>query len=141
MYILRTSIHGSEIIENYNPLVDLWHAAERTQSIHGYLPINVTIGLDERPLITYNTPGGIFLFFWFFKYVRYTLVNIFVFLEHFKMGIVAHVRTVTHIKGSKTQTKLKVICPNCPISYTVRSVLPINKLKVNSYSNYKTCNI
>ncbi|XP_047354225.1 uncharacterized protein LOC124950864 isoform X1 [Vespa velutina] len=104
--ILRTSIHGSEIIENYNPLVDLWHAAERTQSIHGYLPINITIGLDERPFITYNTPG-----------------------EHFKMGVVAHVRTVTHIRGPKTQTKLKVICPNCPTSYTVRRVLPINKLK------------
>ncbi|XP_043675802.1 vitellogenin-like isoform X2 [Vespula pensylvanica] len=104
--ILRTSIHGSEIIENYNPLVDLWHAAERAQSIHGYLPINITIGLDERPFITYNTPG-----------------------EHFKMGVVAHVRTVTHIRGTKTQTKLKAICPNCPISYTVRRELPINKLK------------
>lgn len=57
------------------------------------------------------------------------------------MGVVAHVRTVTHIRGTKTQTKLKAICPNCPISYTVRRELPINKLKVNSYSNYNISNI
>ncbi|XP_014616793.1 PREDICTED: uncharacterized protein LOC106793973 [Polistes canadensis] len=104
--ILRTSIHGSETISNYNPLVDLWHAAERAQSIHGYLPINVTIGLNERPFITYYTPG-----------------------EDFKMGITAHVRTVTNIRGFNAQNKLKPICPNCPISYTVRKALPINKLK------------
>ena len=36
--ILRTSIHKSEIIENYNPLIDTWHSAERAHSIHGYLP-------------------------------------------------------------------------------------------------------
>ncbi|KAK2579022.1 hypothetical protein KPH14_002816 [Odynerus spinipes] len=105
--ILRTSIHGSEIVENYNPLIDLWHAAERAQSIHGYLPINITIGLDERPFIAYNTPG-----------------------EHFKMGITAHVRTVTNIRGAKAQTKLKEICSKCPISYTVRKPLPTSELEV-----------
>ncbi|KAI4483442.1 hypothetical protein M0802_013384 [Mischocyttarus mexicanus] len=105
--ILRTSIHGSETISNYNPLVDLWHSAERAQSIHGYLPINVTIGLNERLFVTYYTPG-----------------------EDFKMGITAHVRTVTNIRGSNAQNKLKPICPNCPMSYTVRKTLPTNKLKL-----------
>lgn len=54
-----TSVHGIETIENYNPLVDLWHSAERVQSLHGYLPINVTLGLDERPFISYDTLEGI----------------------------------------------------------------------------------
>lgn len=47
------------MIENYNPLADLWHSAERVQSLHGYLPINITLGLDERPFISYDTLGGI----------------------------------------------------------------------------------
>lgn len=54
-----TSVHGIETIENYNPLIDLWHSAERVQSLHGYLPINITIGLEERPFISYNALGGI----------------------------------------------------------------------------------
>lgn len=59
--IFRTSIHKSEIIENYNPFIDTWHSAERIHSIHGYLPINITLGFENRPFISYNTPGGIAL--------------------------------------------------------------------------------
>lgn len=59
--IFRTSIHKSEIIENYNPFIDTWHSAERAHSIHGYLPINITLGFENRPFISYNTPGGIAL--------------------------------------------------------------------------------
>lgn len=59
IYFFSTSVHGIEIIENYNPLVDLWHSAERVQSLHGYLPINITLGLQERPFISYDTLEGI----------------------------------------------------------------------------------
>lgn len=58
-YSFSTCVHGIEIIENYNPLADLWHGAERVQSLHGYLPINITIGLEEHPFISYDTLGGI----------------------------------------------------------------------------------
>lgn len=40
-------------------MADLWHGAERVQSLHGYLPINITIGLEEHPFISYDTLGGI----------------------------------------------------------------------------------
>lgn len=52
------------MIENYNPLVDLWHSAERLQSLHGYLPINVTIGFAERIFISYDNLGGIIQFYY-----------------------------------------------------------------------------
>lgn len=60
MYLIlcSTSVHGIDTIENYNPLIDLWHSAQRVQSLHGYLPINITLGLDERPFISYDTLGG-----------------------------------------------------------------------------------
>lgn len=62
MYYARifcsTVIHGREVVETYNPLVDVWHAAERAQSIHGYMPINVTIGLEDKLFLLYNTPAG-----------------------------------------------------------------------------------
>lgn len=58
-YYFSTSVHGIETIENYNPLVDLWHSAQRVQSLHGYLPVNITIGFEERPFISYNSLGGI----------------------------------------------------------------------------------
>ncbi|XP_076475209.1 vitellogenin-4 isoform X2 [Bombus vancouverensis nearcticus] len=94
--ILRTSIHKSEIIENYNPLIDTWHSAERAHSIHGYLPVNITLGFKDRPFISYNTPG-----------------------EHLKMGITAHVRTSTNIKGLNIKSKLRQICPTCPQLYII----------------------
>lgn len=94
--ILRTSIHKSEIIENYNPFIDTWHSAERIHSIHGYLPINITLGFENRPFISYNTPG-----------------------EHLKMGITAHARTTTNIKGLNIETKLHHICPTCPQLFKV----------------------
>ncbi|XP_011266190.1 uncharacterized protein LOC105257329 [Camponotus floridanus] len=96
--ILRSSIYGIETIENYNPLVDLWHSAERVQSLHGYLPINITMGLEERPFISYNNLG-----------------------EHLKTGITAHVKTFTSIKGANVKSKLERACHSCPISYTVKS--------------------
>ncbi|KOC70286.1 Vitellogenin-6, partial [Habropoda laboriosa] len=94
--ILRTSIHKSEIIESYNPLIDTWHSAERAHSIHGYLPVNITLGFEDRPFISYNTPG-----------------------EHLKMGITVHVRTSTNIKGLNIKSKLHQICPICPQLYIV----------------------
>lgn len=60
LYLFRSAfVHIVEIIENYNPLIDLWHSAERVESYHGYLPINVTVGFEERPFISYNTLEGI----------------------------------------------------------------------------------
>ncbi|XP_076235711.1 uncharacterized protein LOC143180071 [Calliopsis andreniformis] len=88
--ILRTSIHRSEIIENYNPLIDVWHTAEKAHSIHGYLPINITLGFEDRLFISYNTPG-----------------------ENLKMGITAHVRTTTNIVGANIKSKLNYFCPTC----------------------------
>ncbi|XP_029165191.1 uncharacterized protein LOC114936229 [Nylanderia fulva] len=96
--ILRTSVHSIEAIENYNPLADLWHSAERLQSLHGYFPFNITIGLEERPYISYNTLG-----------------------EHIKTGITAHVKTVTSIRGANVKSKLERTCRLCPVSYTVKS--------------------
>ncbi|XP_011162482.2 uncharacterized protein LOC105197692 [Solenopsis invicta] len=94
--ILRTSVHGIETIENYNPLVDLWHSAERVQSLHGYLPINVTLGLDERPFISYDTLE-----------------------EHLKTGFTAHAKTLTSIRGANVRSKLDRICGSCSVSHTV----------------------
>ncbi|XP_076176627.1 uncharacterized protein LOC143151413 isoform X2 [Ptiloglossa arizonensis] len=95
--ILRTSIHGSQTIENYNPLINVWHTAERAHSMHGYLPINITIGLEDRPFISYNTPG-----------------------EHLKMGLTFHARTSTNIKGANFEKlKLDKVCPNCTQLYVV----------------------
>ncbi|KAG5348235.1 PAXB1 protein, partial [Acromyrmex charruanus] len=94
--ILRTSVHGIETIENYNPLVDLWHSAERVQSLHGYLPINVTLGLDERPFISYDTLE-----------------------EHLKTGITVHARTLTNIRGANVRSKLNRVCRSCSVSHTV----------------------
>ncbi|XP_017876855.1 uncharacterized protein LOC108623080 isoform X1 [Ceratina calcarata] len=94
--ILRTSIHKTEVIESYNPLIDTWHTAERAYSIHGYLPINITLGFEQRPFISYNTPK-----------------------EHLKMGITAHARTSTNIKGLAIKSKLNQICPTCPNLYIV----------------------
>ncbi|CAK9803774.1 vit-6 [Anthophora quadrimaculata] len=94
--ILRTSIHKSEIIESYNPLIDTWHSAERAHSIHGYLPVNITFGFEDRPFISYNTPG-----------------------EHLKMGITVHARTSTNIKGLNIKSKLNKICPSCSQLYIV----------------------
>lgn len=65
-YSFSISVHGIETIENYNPLVDLWHSAERVQSLHGYFPLNITIGFEEQPFISYDTLGGIKPFFLFF---------------------------------------------------------------------------
>ncbi|XP_034189310.1 uncharacterized protein LOC117608379 isoform X1 [Osmia lignaria lignaria] len=94
--ILRTSIHKTELIENYNPLIDTWHSAERAHSIHGYLPVNITIGFEDRPFISYDTPG-----------------------EHLKMGITTHARTSTNIKGSNVKLKLHRVCSTCPELYIV----------------------
>ncbi|XP_076650819.1 vitellogenin-5 isoform X2 [Halictus rubicundus] len=95
--ILRTSIHRSEIIENYNPLIDVWHSAERAHSIHAYVPVNITLGFEDRPFISYNTPG-----------------------EHLKMGLTVHVRTATSIRGANVNSKLLKICPNCSQLYIVK---------------------
>ncbi|XP_076394577.1 vitellogenin isoform X2 [Megachile rotundata] len=103
--ILRTSIHKSEIIENYNPLIDIWHSAERAHSVHGYLPVNITIGFEDRPFISYDTPG-----------------------EHLKMGITTHARTSTNIKGVNVKSKLNQVCSTCPELYIVTK-LPAHKLK------------
>ncbi|XP_018353413.1 PREDICTED: uncharacterized protein LOC108755104 [Trachymyrmex septentrionalis] len=94
--ILRTSVHGIETIENYNPLVDLWHSAERVQSLHGYLPINITLGLDERPFISYDTLE-----------------------ERLKTGITVHAKTLTSIRGANVRTKLNRVCRSCSVSHTV----------------------
>ncbi|XP_033211866.1 uncharacterized protein LOC117169551 isoform X2 [Belonocnema kinseyi] len=94
--IFRTSIHGTQVIENYNPLTDLWYGAQRAQSVHGYLPINVTFGLQEKLFVSYNTPA-----------------------EGLKLGVTAHVRTITTIRGSRVNEKLKTICPKCITQYTV----------------------
>ncbi|XP_012215404.1 uncharacterized protein [Linepithema humile] len=106
--ILRTSVHGIEIIENYNPLLDLWHGAERVQSLHGYLPINITIGLDEHPFISYNTLGG-----------------------HLKTGITAHAKTLTSVRGVNVKSKLERACRLCPASYTVTKSPSSNPKTVN----------
>nr|XP_033331967.1 vitellogenin-4 [Megalopta genalis] len=95
--ILRTSIHRSETIENYNPLIDVWHGAERAHSIHAYVPVNITLGFEDRPFISYNTPG-----------------------EHLKMGLTVHVRTATNIRGKNVKAKLLKICPNCSLLYIVK---------------------
>ncbi|XP_011495960.1 PREDICTED: uncharacterized protein LOC105360685 [Ceratosolen solmsi marchali] len=106
--ILRTTIHGTESIENYNPLSDLWHAAVRAQSIHGYLPINVTFGFQDKLFFSYNTPE-----------------------EKLRAGLTAHVRTVTNIRGPDIKTKLNFICPNCVDLYTVKR-LPYKEIKLNN---------
>ena len=87
---------------------DLWHAAERAQSLHGYLPINVTFGFQEKLFFSYNTPE-----------------------EKLRAGLTAHVRTVTNIRGSKVQDKLKSVCPNCVNLYTVKR-LPHKETKVRN---------
>ncbi|XP_058799949.1 uncharacterized protein LOC131669231 isoform X2 [Phymastichus coffea] len=96
-FILRTSIHGTEMVENYNPLSDFWHAAVRSQSVHGYLPVNVTFGFHDTLFLSYNTPE-----------------------EKFKAGLIAHVRTITTIVGFKVKNRLKYICPNCSVVHTVK---------------------
>nr|QGV11548.1 Vg1 [Tetrastichus brontispae] len=96
-FILRTSIQGTEMIENYNPLNDFWHAAIRSQSVHGYLPVNVTFGFHETLFFSYNTPE-----------------------EKLKVGLIAHVRTSTNIRGFKIKSRLKSICPNCTDLYNAR---------------------
>ncbi|KAL7291123.1 hypothetical protein TKK_0015250 [Trichogramma kaykai] len=102
-FILRTSIHGTESIENYNPLADIWHAGIRSQSIHGYLPVNVTFGLQDKLFVSYMTP------------------------EHkLKAGLTAHVKTVTSVRGYKVRDKLRAVCrPGesrhpCPELHTVK---------------------
>ncbi|XP_051171445.1 uncharacterized protein LOC127288178 isoform X1 [Leptopilina boulardi] len=95
--ILRTTIHGTQVIENYNPLIDLWYVAERAQSVHGYLPINVTFGLQDKLFVSYNTLE-----------------------DGMKTGVTAHVRTVTSIRGAKVNKKLKNICPDCIRDFTVK---------------------
>ncbi|XP_031777418.1 uncharacterized protein LOC100114520 isoform X2 [Nasonia vitripennis] len=95
--ILRTSIHGTQVLENYNPFNDLWHAAERAQSIHGYLPVNITFGFQEKLFFSYNTPE-----------------------DKLRAGLIAHVRTVTNIRGYKVQSKLDTLCSNCVDLYTVK---------------------
>ncbi|KAK0168827.1 hypothetical protein PV327_002594 [Microctonus hyperodae] len=94
--ILRTAIHGTEVVETYNPLYDIWHSAERAQSIHGYFPTNVTVGLQDRLFLSYNTPA-----------------------EHLRTGVTAHTRTTTTISGVKAREKLNSICHQCPTMYTV----------------------
>ncbi|XP_032680145.1 uncharacterized protein LOC116848315 [Odontomachus brunneus] len=111
--ILRTSVHGIETIENYNPLVDLWHSAQRVQSLHGYLPVNITIGFEERPFISYNNLGG-----------------------NLKTGITAHARTLTSIRGANVKSKLKRICHSCPISYTVTKS-PSSDMQIMNIMNVK----
>ncbi|XP_043280856.1 uncharacterized protein [Venturia canescens] len=95
--IIRSVVHGRETIETYNPFIDVWHEAERTQSIHGYLPINVTIGIDNALFLLYNTPA-----------------------EYMRTGVTANVRTATSIRGREAQNKLRNICPECTTLYTVR---------------------
>lgn len=58
LFCCSTVIHGTEVVETYNPLIDVWHSAERSQSIHGYLPTNVTVGIQEKLFLSYNTPTG-----------------------------------------------------------------------------------
>ncbi|KAG8040663.1 hypothetical protein G9C98_002659 [Cotesia typhae] len=95
--ILRTVIHGTEVVETYNPLIDVWHSAERSQSIHGYLPTNVTVGIQEKLFLSYNTPT-----------------------EYLQTGLTAHARTITTVRGIKALQKLKAICQHCPSLYTVK---------------------
>nr|XP_031847046.1 uncharacterized protein LOC116433275 isoform X1 [Nomia melanderi] len=95
--ILRTSIHRTEMIENYNPLIDIWHSAERAHSIHVYVPVNITLGIEDRPFISYNTPE-----------------------EHLKMGLTVHVRTTTNLRGANVKSKLLKVCPDCAQLYTVK---------------------
>lgn len=57
-YFCSTAVHSTEVVESYNPLIDVWHSAERAQSLHGYLPANITMGLQDKLFISYNTPGG-----------------------------------------------------------------------------------
>ncbi|XP_012522846.1 uncharacterized protein LOC105828849 [Monomorium pharaonis] len=109
--ILRTSVHGIETIENYNPLVDLWHSAERVQSLHGYFPINITIGLDEKPFISYDTLE-----------------------EHLKTGFTAHAKTLTSIKGANVRSKLDRVCRSCSISHTVMKS-PLSNLQTVNILN------
>ncbi|KZC04099.1 Vitellogenin-3 [Dufourea novaeangliae] len=94
--ILRTSIHRSEVIENYNPLINVWHSAERAHSIHAYVPVNITLGFEDRPFISYNTPE-----------------------DHLKMGLTVHARTSTNIRGANVESKLQKLCPNCTQLYIV----------------------
>lgn len=105
----RTSIQGTEMVENYNPLSDFWHSAIRSQSVHGYLPVNVTFGFYETLFVSYNTPE-----------------------EKLKAGFIAHVRTVTNIRGFKIKNKLKSICPNCSALHTVQR-LPHEETQVKFY--------
>lgn len=57
-FLFSTSIHRTEMIENYNPLINIWYSAERAHSIHIYVPVNITLGIEDRPFISYNTPEG-----------------------------------------------------------------------------------
>ncbi|XP_014475055.1 PREDICTED: uncharacterized protein LOC106744646 [Dinoponera quadriceps] len=109
--ILRTSVHGIETIENYNPLVDLWHSAQRVHSLHGYLPLNITTGFEERLFISYNIPG-----------------------ENLRTGITTHARTLTSIRGANVKSKLERACHSCPISYTVRKSPLSNIQTVNAFN-------
>ncbi|XP_015599682.1 uncharacterized protein LOC107269863 [Cephus cinctus] len=103
--ILRTSIHGTESVASYNPFTDLWHGAEREQSIHGYFPVNVTVGITDKLFLSYITPS-----------------------EYIRTGVTAHVRTVTSVISTRKRTILKNICKSCQEIYTVRK-LPENTLK------------
>ncbi|XP_011154887.1 uncharacterized protein LOC105192439 [Harpegnathos saltator] len=111
--ILRTSVHAIETIENYNPLVDAWHSAQRIQSFHGYLPVNIIFGFEERLFISYNASG-----------------------ENLKTGITAHATTLTSIRGASVKSKLKQFCPSCPITYTVAKT-PISKTETVDIFNIK----
>ncbi|XP_046433449.1 uncharacterized protein LOC124186103 isoform X1 [Neodiprion fabricii] len=93
--VLRTSTHGVEGIESYNPLTDLWHVAQRARSIHAYLPVNITVG---KMFFSYITPK-----------------------EHVTTGITAHVRTTTSIRGPLLNSKLSSMCANCQAIYTARN--------------------
>ncbi|KAF7992158.1 hypothetical protein HCN44_001483 [Aphidius gifuensis] len=95
--IVRTAVHGTEVVESYNPLIDVWHSAERAQSLHGYLPANITVGLQDKLFISYNTPG-----------------------EYLRTGITFHTRTTTTIRGVKVNQKLRKICSNCSLTFTVK---------------------
>ncbi|XP_015117477.1 uncharacterized protein LOC107041422 [Diachasma alloeum] len=95
--IFRTAIHGTQVVENYNPILDVWHTAERALAVHGYLPANVTVGLKEKFFLSYNTPA-----------------------EYLRTGVTIHTRTATTITGMRAKAKISRICPRCSLQYTVR---------------------
>ncbi|XP_011307083.1 uncharacterized protein [Fopius arisanus] len=95
--IFRTAIHGTQTVETYNPIIDVWHAAERALSIHGYLPANVTVGLTDKLFLSYNTPA-----------------------EYLRTGVTIHTRTATTIRGMEAKRKMSEICSKCSLRHTVR---------------------